>query len=396
MLSAAYTGNGTVDIVHAEAEPPPAGHVQVRVAYTGLCGTDLHILHGNMDPRVHTPLVFGHEMSGTVAAVGPESTAGRSATRSPSCRSLWDGTCPACLAGNQHICQNLDFIGIDSPGALQELWNVPAETLVALPPGTRLDHAALVEPVAVAVHDVRRGRPAAGRPRRRHRRRPDRRADRVGRPGVRRRGGRHRAGRAARAQIVRELGFTALDPRETTRSTGSNEWTGGAGADVVFEVSGAAGRGARARPAWPRCGGRSSSSPSTGASRDRPAAAVLARARRSSARGSTSGRTSRRPSSCSQTRRDPGRRSSSRGSSRSRDVPARVRRPRGRPRHEDPRRRPGRQEAVRDDVALRPDRHDRGRHRSEPRDRVRDGRGARRGRRRHHRRELRRCPRQRK
>ncbi|MFX5937600.1 alcohol dehydrogenase catalytic domain-containing protein, partial [Acinetobacter baumannii] len=45
----------------------------------------------------------------------------------------WDGTCPACRAGNEHICQNPDFIGIDSPGALQELWNVPASTVVRLP-----------------------------------------------------------------------------------------------------------------------------------------------------------------------------------------------------------------------------------------------------------------------
>ena len=47
---------------------------------------------------------------------------------------LWDGTCPACQAGNTHICQNLTFIGIDSPGALQPLWNVPALDLG--PPAT--------------------------------------------------------------------------------------------------------------------------------------------------------------------------------------------------------------------------------------------------------------------
>ncbi len=49
---------------------PRTGQVQIEVAYTGLCGTDLHILHGNMDARVERPLVFGHEMSGTIAAVG--------------------------------------------------------------------------------------------------------------------------------------------------------------------------------------------------------------------------------------------------------------------------------------------------------------------------------------
>ena len=42
----------------------------------------------------------------------------------------WCGTCPACLAGNSHICQRLDFVGIDSPGSLQQRWNVPAGLLV--------------------------------------------------------------------------------------------------------------------------------------------------------------------------------------------------------------------------------------------------------------------------
>ena len=102
------------------------------------------------------PLTFGHEMSGVIESVGAdvtEWTVGDAVTVMPL---DWDGTCPACLAGNQHICQNLNFIGIDSPGALQTLWNVPASTLVRLPEDLALDVAALVEPVAVAVHDVRR------------------------------------------------------------------------------------------------------------------------------------------------------------------------------------------------------------------------------------------------
>ena len=70
MLTASYVGDRTIRVSTADATAPPAGQVQIAVAYTGLCGTDLHILHGNMDARVATPLVFGHEMSGTIAAVG--------------------------------------------------------------------------------------------------------------------------------------------------------------------------------------------------------------------------------------------------------------------------------------------------------------------------------------
>jgi len=239
MLTAQYTGDRTITIAELVPTPPGAGEVQIRVAYTGLCGTDLHILHGNMDARVHTPLTFGHEMSGTVAALGEGVTdwsVGDAVTVMPL---DWDGTCPACLAGNQHICQNLNFIGIDSPGSLQELWNVPADVLVALPAGLRLDHAALVEPVAVAVHDVRRSNLQPGQ-----------KAVVIG-------GGpigvliasvaREFGGEvvvieldANRRAQIEALGFTTLDPRETNQVEWVNEWTGGAGADVVFEVSGAA------------------------------------------------------------------------------------------------------------------------------------------------------------
>lgn len=239
MLTATYAGNRTIEITEAQAAPPAAGQVQIAVAYTGLCGTDLHILHGSMDARVQTPLVFGHEMSGTIAAVGDgvEGWAeGQAVTVMPL---SWDGTCPGCLAGNTHICQNLDFIGIDSPGSLQALWNVPAETLVAVPDGVRLDHAALVEPVAVAVHDVRRAAIQPGQ-----------KAVVIGGGPIgvlvatvaRRFGGEVvviELDPTRRAQIE-GLGFTTLDPRETDQQAWVEDWTGGAGADVVFEVSGAA------------------------------------------------------------------------------------------------------------------------------------------------------------
>ncbi|WP_368497164.1 zinc-binding dehydrogenase [Herbiconiux sp. A18JL235] len=234
-----YTGNRELTRVDLPTTPPAPGEVQVAVAYTGLCGTDLHIFHGNMDARVQTPLVFGHEMSGTVAAVGEGVTdwaVGDVVTVMPL---DWDGTCPACRAGNEHICQNLDFIGIDSPGALQQLWNVPERTLVRIPTGTPLDHAALIEPVAVAVHDVRRSELQPG----------DRAVVIGGGPiglliaTVARHAGAEvlviELDEKRRAQIA-ALGFSTLDPRERDQREAVEEWTDGAGADVVFEVSGAA------------------------------------------------------------------------------------------------------------------------------------------------------------
>lgn len=115
-----------------------------------------------MDHRVNRPAVIGHEMSGRIAAVGSE-VAGWNVGDHVTVMPLdWCGECPACAAGNQHICHHLNFVGIDSSGAIQQRSNVRADLLVALPADLPLDVAALTEPVAVAVHDVGRDGVSAG------------------------------------------------------------------------------------------------------------------------------------------------------------------------------------------------------------------------------------------
>ncbi|MBW8730796.1 MAG: alcohol dehydrogenase catalytic domain-containing protein [Terrabacter sp.] len=239
MLAANYVGDRTITIEEREPEPLNPGEVRLAVAYVGICGTDLHVFHGDMDSRVTMPATIGHEMSGTIVELGPEVdgwAVGDAVTVMPL---DWDGTCPACLAGNQHICQNLDFIGIDSAGALQELWNVPASTLVRLPSGVSLRDAALVEPVAVAVHDVRRSELAPG--------------DKAVVIGAGPIGVLIATVAAAfgaevvvaeidpnRRAAAEEMGLRTLDPSAVDQVAWVEEWTGGAGADVVFEVSGAA------------------------------------------------------------------------------------------------------------------------------------------------------------
>lgn len=239
MLSAQYAGDNKIEIIEREGVAPSSGEVQIAVAYTGLCGTDIHILHGSMDQRVKKPLVFGHEMSGVISALGDgvsNWSIGDKVTVMPL---DWDSTCPACVSGNEHICHNLNFMGIDSPGALQGTWNVPEKTLVRLPQSISLEHAALVEPVAVAVHDVRRAAIIQG--------------DKVvviggGPIGVLVATVAKNFGAevlvievdSGRRKQIAELGFEVLDPIADDQENFVNSWTSGAGADVVFEVSGAA------------------------------------------------------------------------------------------------------------------------------------------------------------
>ncbi|MYS21179.1 2-desacetyl-2-hydroxyethyl bacteriochlorophyllide A dehydrogenase [Streptomyces sp. DvalAA-14] len=158
----AYTAARTLVVEEAVPSPPAAGQVRVEVAYTGICGTDLHVYHGSMDSRVGPPAVIGHEMSGRIAEIGPGVTMWQPGDHVTVMPLSWCGDCPACRAGHTHICHQLVFLGLDAPGCLQTGWTVPAGTLVRLPEELRLDHAALVEPTAVAVHDVRRAEVSPG------------------------------------------------------------------------------------------------------------------------------------------------------------------------------------------------------------------------------------------
>jgi 2-desacetyl-2-hydroxyethyl bacteriochlorophyllide A dehydrogenase len=192
-----------------------------------------------MDHRVRIPQVFGHEASGTIRAVGDrvkKLKPGDHATVRPidPC-----GKCPACLAGNSHVCQSLKFIGIDAPGALQALWTVPAHTLHVLPNNLSLETAALVEPLAVACHDVRRSRLKSG--------------EYVVIQGggpigmlialvARQMGAKVLITEVNqfRLRLARELGFESMDPQTEDVVSFVTEQTNTAGADIVFEVSGSA------------------------------------------------------------------------------------------------------------------------------------------------------------
>ena len=107
-----------------------------------------------MDQRVNIPQTIGHEMSGTIDAIGSGVT-DFSLGDKVVVRPLDDRLIKPSDKGFRYICEELKFIGIDSPGAMQEYWNIPAFTLHKLSSETDLKLAALVEPLSVATHDVR-------------------------------------------------------------------------------------------------------------------------------------------------------------------------------------------------------------------------------------------------
>ncbi|WP_109438897.1 MULTISPECIES: zinc-dependent alcohol dehydrogenase [Aquimarina] len=154
MKATRYEGNKTFNVIEKDLEAPVKGDVRIKVAYSGVCGTDVHIYHGMMDKRVNIPITIGHEMSGTIDALG-ENVIGYEVGDKVVVRPLDDRGVKPSDKGFNHICEDLKFIGIDSPGSMQQYWNVPAFTLHKLRTATDLKLAALIEPLSVAVHDVR-------------------------------------------------------------------------------------------------------------------------------------------------------------------------------------------------------------------------------------------------
>lgn len=161
MKAAFYEGNKTFTVRETEVKPVGAEEVRINVAYCGICGSDVHIYHGNMDQRVNIPQVVGHEMSGVVDAVGENVTDFKVGDKIV-VRPLDDRLKEESDKGFNHIAKKLKFVGIDSEGALQQSWNVLAEWCHKLPEDIDLKKAALIEPLAVACHDVRRSGLKAG------------------------------------------------------------------------------------------------------------------------------------------------------------------------------------------------------------------------------------------
>jgi L-iditol 2-dehydrogenase len=132
--------------------------VLVRVAACGICGSDVHGYDGSSGRRI-PPIVMGHEAAGTVAEVGGAVDRVRVGDRVTFDSMISCGECDACRSGQVNLCARRRILGVScdeytQQGAFAEYVALPARLLYKLPPALAFEHAALVEPVSVAVHAV--------------------------------------------------------------------------------------------------------------------------------------------------------------------------------------------------------------------------------------------------
>jgi len=129
------------------------GYAQIRIRRIGVCGTDLHAFEGTQ-PYFSYPRVLGHELSGELVNANgvPGFTEGEIVTFIPyfSC-----GLCIACRSGKPNCCTAINVCGVHIDGGMVEFLNVPVDSLIH-GEGLSFDELALVEPLAIGAHGIRR------------------------------------------------------------------------------------------------------------------------------------------------------------------------------------------------------------------------------------------------
>ncbi|HWQ80300.1 MAG TPA: alcohol dehydrogenase catalytic domain-containing protein [Anaerovoracaceae bacterium] len=210
----------------------------IQVTHIGLCGSDVHIYEGKLSANY--PAILGHEFSGKLSAIKTKKRTslkiGDQVVAHPyrSC-----GICDLCITGRENLCDQIKICGVHTEGCFAEYVKVPASKVYSFPEEIDPKLGAMVEPLAVAVHDVRRSGLKVGQT-----------AYIIG-------GGpigiltaivvkAAGASRVAigeindyRIEFIRKMGFEAVDLKKTGLEQAVEELTGGKGFDVVFEDSGA-------------------------------------------------------------------------------------------------------------------------------------------------------------
>lgn len=227
--------------IEFEELPIPVPGVEealIKVEYAGICGTDVHVFLGN-HPTSRPPVILGHELVGKLVEInttkGTSLKIGDTVVSQPfsSCNS-----CDLCVQGRDNICTDLKIFGIHQDGCFAEYVKVPLKKIYRVPLGIDSRLAALLEPLAVAVHDVKRSDLKVGQT-----------VFIIGGGPigiliaiVARLNGASKVVisevNESRIQFAEDLGFTVINPLKEDVNAEVSKITDGKGFDKVFEVSG--------------------------------------------------------------------------------------------------------------------------------------------------------------
>ena len=161
MIQQVMTAPGEIIFREVPIPKPEAGQVLIKIQRIGICGSDIHVYHGK-HPFTSYPVTQGHEVSGEVAALGEgvETFAvGQKVTIEPQ---VFCGHCHPCTHGKYNLCEELKVMGFQTTGTASQYFAVDASKVTPLPDAMSYEEGAMIEPLAVAVHAVRRAGDVSG------------------------------------------------------------------------------------------------------------------------------------------------------------------------------------------------------------------------------------------
>ncbi len=157
MKALVYTQPNEV-VYRDEPDPVPGkGQVLVKVAASGICGSDMHAYHGHDSRRV-PPLILGHEVAGTIASGGRK---GERVVINPL---MTCGMCADCESGRTNLCSTRELIGMRVAGAYCDYVVISEQNLIPIPDSFDMVKASLAEPAACALHSLSRAQMLSPRP----------------------------------------------------------------------------------------------------------------------------------------------------------------------------------------------------------------------------------------
>jgi len=155
MRQAILTGPKTIEFSEIEKPVIKPNEIMMKVKKIGICGSDIHAYYGE-HPFMSFPIRLGHEMAGEVLEVGAEVKDIKIGDLVTAMPQEFCHECEPCTGGRYNICNTLEVIGCQTPGAACEYFNVDAALVKKIPEGMTDEIAATIEPAAVGVHAVRR------------------------------------------------------------------------------------------------------------------------------------------------------------------------------------------------------------------------------------------------
>lgn len=150
------TAPGKIEFRDVPVPKVKEGQVLVKIKRIGICGSDIHVYHGK-HPYTSYPVVQGHEVSGEIVKLSDSSSNFKEGDKVTIQPQVVCGKCYSCKHGQNHICDNLRVMGFQTTGMASEYFAVDLKKVLKLPENISYDHGALVEPLAVAVHALKRG-----------------------------------------------------------------------------------------------------------------------------------------------------------------------------------------------------------------------------------------------